>query len=1061
MAQPEAAATLRRQPASGQPAGGQPAGSGPEQGERKVFRIPIPADVSTTQQFLRFAEVQIFGRVTNMPWDISRASRDILDPARHIGRVILFRVPLAALEANAAEPATPGARAEAAATYREIGPEDRSAIDAEIDRRYYEATGDKPGTKIRKGEPGKAAVWNSLMREVLADRRKLDQLPEVVRNLLGPANFTPEHYEILAQLGPALAQLSEPELRAFFTADPNGVAITPGDYAQLLRIARKILTLPPEARQDYLSRVNASTTSLSELESAIDRYGEFRAGREKQAEEHEAAARPLLGSQDVYTAYRNYEALKSNVGLARSLRGSGMDRASAEESLSVLEQALEEAETALLAALKQKNFDSIEAFEASIEAYRVAFRTQAVNLALDVIARYEHVLFEERRKLQAGGAATIARGIAGTKASEHFAEYHRQEQTAAQQLPGPDDDLSTSWVEPYEQAKAAAAAARKQGEAEVLSGSGQDPLVAERGIDLEKLAGLDAAGVQAYLASEIDDRSEKVAAARRDFTEDPDRVFSRPELVAATQTVLGVDPGTVYGRIISDYVADEASMHLLTQLGLAGLALLLAFLVPGGGWVAAAALIGQAGISTYQAYAAYEEYQQQERDWELGFLSEEPSLFWVGVAIAGAALDIGIGATEVVRQSATALKALKGPLLEFSERDGDLAKLLAKIDAAEGLQPKLAQALKREAEAPLAAKQAWHEFAGATGRMSGLLPGTVDPGTVRLLGRALYRSIRQGATTIARLATEARFLEITGDLARMTGAERAELEAAFDEVKQLVRTGEARGMDEQSLLGFVDRWALNRGKPGFKLKLAEEMKAWKPLTTEQRRALSALETQKRTVTGLYQDKAEALEELLALRAQPTRTAEEVEQVRELEKRIRQLDPSALPDPRESRQLGRGQIYEAERTLEQREAEAARAQLTLYDRLRVTTPSAAARERTLRGVMADQVGPLRTPPGRLTVDHIVSVREITDMDGFADLLEADQKAILNDMRENLIAMDSAANGSKLDRTWRSWPQASDFYGPGTIEKMAGREAEVRALIEAEIKKRLARVPVRTP
>jgi hypothetical protein len=340
--------------------------------------------------------------------------------------------------------------------------------------------------------------------------------------------------------------------------------------------------------------------------------------------------------------------------------------------------------------------------------------------------------------------------------------------------------------------------------------------------------------------------------------------------------------------------------------------------------------------------------------------------------------------------------------------------------------------------------------------------GIPDPGMVVQLFRALYESIKRGVTTIARLSADAKFLGVAGDLARMSGAERAQLEAAFEEVKLLVKTGQAKGMDEQSLLGFVDRWALNRHKPGFQTKLAEEIRAWKPLTVEQRRALSSLEEQKRLVASLYEEKAELLKRRAELLTQQDRTADEVAELHEGAERLRELDPKVLPDPRPSRQrqVGTGQIHAAETTLAVREAEAAKARLSLYDRLRAAAPSDAARERALKGAVVDQVGPLKKPPTKLQADHIVSVREISDMDGFADLPWKDQKAIV-DMRENLVAMDGAANASKGDRTWRSWKQADQFYQPTTINDMAKREAEVRALIVQEIGKRLASLPPGRP
>src|SRR5260370_34713282 len=117
-------------------------------------------------------------------------------------------------------------------------------------------------------------------------------------------------------------------------------------------------------------------------------------------------------------------------------------------------------------------------------------------------------------------------------------------------------------------------------------------------------------------------------------------------------------------------------------------------------------------------------------------------------------------------------------------------------------------------------------------------------------------------------------------------------------------------MDEEALLGFIDRWAAGWGKPGLPAKLAEEMRAWRPPTPEQRRVLSALKQQKEAVARLYEDRAESLAELLELRAkgrQTRLTAEEIAQTRKLEGKLNELEPSALPRRERGTRFGKGQI----------------------------------------------------------------------------------------------------------------------------------------------------------
>lgn len=1000
-------------------------------------KIRIPPGTTSAAVFRRYAELKIFGRVLNLNWNAQGKLPEIYnDISKHIGKEVTFSVPASLIAAQAAGSAAEQAAAQATAVqdYAGLGDEELQGIDQEIDKRYYASTGEEPGTKIQPGETGKVAIWNSFRQQVLADKRRIEALPQDIKDVI-------------------------------FAGGPDAPTITPDNYTQILRIAEKLAKLPPEARQDYLARVNASTASLDRLESSIDSYVQFRGQREKEMESHETAAKPLFGVEDVYEHYRFYQLYLKNVD-SDSL-GPDASQEDVDVAMGLKQAHLD----ALMAALKLKGFDSIESFEASIEAYRVAFRTQAVNLALDVLSRYDHMLFEERKKLeQPGGAAAVAQGITGSKAPELYKESRRQKNIALtlQVFHEPED---TSWIEPTLDAEEAASNAHAQAEAEVVRGSGNDPLVSERGTDREKLAGLDTQGQQAYLFETLTKREADVRQARQEFKDDPDRVFKLPDLVVATKQMLGVESGNVYGKIIDNYIADERARHLLSAIAVGILAIALAFLVPGGGWVAAAAMVANAGISTYQAYTAYKEYEEQERDYNLHFLSEEPSLFWVGVAIGAAALDLGVVASVLVKESAAALKALKGPMLEFS-KDSDLAKLVSKIEAAEGLRAELKAALAREAKASLAAGEMLKEVRGS---LFMLAPGAEIALAVQGV-RALYYAVRRGLNTLAKLRADAKFMEAIGDITRMTGAERAELEAAFDEVKQLVKVGSAKSMDETTLLGYIDRLAINRGKPGFQAKLLDEMKAWKPLTAEQQKALGAVAREKTVVTDLYQEKEALLrerEELLPKQKNPeTRTAENRERLQEINQRLGQLDPTFLsgttvkkfvrvrnPDGEWVEKIVEvpvtrppGEIERAENALAKAEKEAAQAEVTLYDRLRAAAPSEAAKERALKGVTTDQVGPLKTPPGPISVDHIVSVREISDMDGFAELPWKDQKAIV-DMKENLIPMDRAANSSKSDRSWKSWPQASNYYERPTIDAMIKREADVRAAILAEIQKRL--------
>lgn len=1018
-------------------------------GEEKVFRkVKIPPGTTSVQEFRRYAEVVIFGHVINLPWKANdNLAKRYQNIANHVGEEVTFGFSRTLVTSQGAETAADqtAERSTVSQEYKALKGDELGQINDEIDERYYASTGLEPGTKIKAGEKGKEAIWNSFKRQVLADRRKIDALPQDIKNVL-------------------------------FSGGGHAPQITPENYSQILRIAQKLTELSPAERQDYLARVNAETSSWDALESAVNSHIEFLAQREKESGENETAAKPLLGAENLYTLYGEYQIALDNLSSVARSRGGGslvqgrMDKVA-------------ETKAALLAALKLKGFDSIDAFKNAMEAYRIAFRTQTVNLALDVLARYDHMLFEERKKLQQPGAvAAIVQGIRGSGAAKHYEEAKQSQRVADAVALGHDPmDKMNRGRDALEAKKYQDEAnkARDEAEADVIKGSGNDPLVSERSIDRQTLAGLDAPGAQTYLTKILDERTADVATARTEFKADPDRVFKLPDLIGASQQIQGIDANTIYGKIISDYIKDEAAKHLVSQIAIGILAIALTFLVPGGGWLAAAALVANAGISVFQAYTAYKEYEEQERDYTLHFLSDEPSLVWAGIAIAAAALDLGVAASVVVKESSAALKALKEPMLEFSKLEAatnnDLAKLVSKIEAADGLKAEVKAALEREAQSSLAAKQIMKEM---TGKVFSFAPGA-EVGVAVQGFRVLYYTIKRGFNTIAKLRADAKFIEAIGDITRMTGVERSELETAFEEVKQIVKASQAKSMDEASVLGYIDRWAVNRSKPGFEAKLFEEMDKWKPLTPDQKRTLSALVEQKGRVADLYKEKdalEKELKELSARQSNPeTGTPEGRARLLEIRERLGELDPKTKAETTRIKVTQRnkegeieedvktvkakyppGKIELAEESLTKAEKAAAQAQLSLYDRIRVTAPSDAAAQRARKGFTVDQVGPLLTPPKALHVDHIVSIREIVDMDGFADLLWKDQKAIV-DMEQNLILMDASANSSKGERTWQSWPQAKNFYGQPTIGAMTKREADVRFMIQAKIKELLPKLP----
>jgi hypothetical protein len=123
-------------------------------------------------------------------------------------------------------------------------------------------------------------------------------------------------------------------------------------------------------------------------------------------------------------------------------------------------------------------------------------------------------------------------------------------------------------------------------------------------------------------------------------------------------------------------------------------------------------------------------------------------------------------------------------------------------------------------------------------------------------------------------------------------------------------------------------------------------------------------------------------------------------------------------------------------------------LSLYDKLSVAARRGPAYESVVsRAHGIDQVSGLRTK--NPTVDHLVSIKKITELPGFDRLSWEDQLATVN-MRENLVVMDGSANSSKGANSWEEWPQAKEFYPDVKVRSdMISREKTVLKKIKDTI------------
>ena len=188
---------------------------------------------------------------------------------------------------------------------------------------------------------------------------------------------------------------------------------------------------------------------------------------------------------------------------------------------------------------------------------------------------------------------------------------------------------------------------------------------------------------------------QNVHKTRDNLRDDPELIWEFEQLILATQEHLAIDGNAMLSAIVQDKIDWEDTKALIFNIGLATAAIVAGLLSAGVGTafvagivgttastVTATATVGGLALTGVDLYNTIKDYQvthaandiNAKFDAISGFTNEDPSLFWVGVAVVAAGLDL-IGITQV-------FKALKGPAKALAEA-GDTAaetKALQKID---------------------------------------------------------------------------------------------------------------------------------------------------------------------------------------------------------------------------------------------------------------------------------------------------------------------------------------------------------------------------------------------
>ncbi len=632
---------------------------------------------------------------------------------------------------------------------------EKTGLMAEIDRRYYEATGMTPGEKITNSpeDAGKRALWEQIQDEVLFQHDYLKALPEVIKQLVRTTTAQQE--------------------------------IGPSEMDQLFRIAKKIEGMEPSQVRDYISKINGGATDLNTLEASIDRSIQQNQERKEENEKRSALQTKLYDLQGLYRLYQSWKSLKTNAvpkfGGGTSFRDPNADYFS---------DVTNDVEAELNAALHQAEFGSIAEFEQYIRDYEKAFEKEAVAITFDILGKYEGQLYRESERLK---DPKILEGL-----FQQLGGFREQQKAYNQQTVVANSHQQPSMpFAPMEKmggagnpGKAAASnekasVAQSSAETQLQGLSLENPifqeshLPADKQLDKNKLANAGtAAELGSLIQAHIEARLEDVRDSKENIQEDPKLIYQLDKLMPTFYARMSVEPGNTCDLIVKDKIGSIEGSEALIAGILVVLAVALAVASYGASTplVAAAASAGGLGISGYMALDAYQEYSIQN-DLAGAGLMDDPSILWLVVSLAALALDLG-----AVKKAVTALTPAAKALNAGGDA-ADFAKAVKILQDSGEIEEKIAVAAERAATAKQGFKDAANDFMDALVTKS----HAVDPGSVPSLYESMVKmasaKIQQGVSQFEIFMLEIKNTRKLAGLGEMTSEELAAAKKAWGEAE--------------------------------------------------------------------------------------------------------------------------------------------------------------------------------------------------------------------------------------------------------------------------------------
>lgn len=752
-----------------------------KKGDYVPYRIRVDRPMSP-EQFHDFAMGKIFGGVvTGIEW---RNTKDSYVPEKSPYTVDVDSQLLQKKRGEASRErgitvgsggGISGAEERAKTFHAGAASDEKTALMNEIDRRYFEAIGDQTETKIKPGEKGKAALWRMIRDEVLFEHEYVNNLPPSVKELI-----------------------------KFST---SGRDLTPADYDTLFAIAKKIEKMPLGQASDYASKVRGSTTDLKTFEASLDKYIAETAARDKQTEERDKIFTKLLGLEDFYRRYRFVLLGGGGATLTPAWRRQ-FDREA-----------------------QKYKFASLAEFEQYIEKFEDAFEAGAASIAKDLLSKFAGKLYRESERYKDPAQLhALYLQLAGMRAS--FAEFEanapiwnqyaaaKQKADEQSRLPGQGHVKITDYTDipanVAEEARKKAEAAKASAQSQFKGVAKDHPIFEEEGLPddkkLDKVALAKASESQlgAMLQTQIKRRMGDIDTAKDEIDGKSELIYKMDKLMPQFYAMQGIRPGSIHDMIIQDKMRSDLVAKIVKGIAFAIVAIALSVVSFGTATpaiIAAGAAIAGATLGAYQAYESYQEYVEEKGLANVG-LAKDPSIFWLVVAVLGAAVDVGMAAKAIGKLGAAA-KALEagGDLAEFN-------KVVRALEETKEIEARIARAAEKAAAARKSFAESSAELSKALGKVYAFPGPFTDPDVYKALVKMARAAIKTKVYDAAEFLTKLKLARVNAKLGDLTAEELAKVKQAWEEAKALEAGEAAIEAAEQSRVGSYTtkiEWGIQKG----------------------------------------------------------------------------------------------------------------------------------------------------------------------------------------------------------------------------------------------------------